>query len=228
MENRVEIPETGRPEQGRVLSPFELTPERVEMARALVINNLDRFKSQREQWRTKNLIRDRAYRAILEPPRDHVSTQQISEQVGRAYVGLDDKASPIIHDNTEAIKARLKESIIPINNEFVKVESADMQLSEVRGAELNQQLYSQDIERKLDIIAHNAAVYGTFFISVPLVNDQDVVFTRQLVTVEQPIIDNEGKPVLDTNGNPMIQQVQSLENIREVDNKYFGPGYETR
>ena len=228
MENRIELPETGRPEQGKVLSPFQITPKLLDEARELVVSNIDYFRSQRESWRVKNLLRDRAYRGILEPPRKPVSSQQLTDQVGRSYVGLDDKASPVINDNAEAIKARLKESIIPINKNFVEIESKaiDPRLSDIRQDELNHQLEANDIERRMDTVVHNAVVFGTFYISVPLVNDQDVVFTRQLITEEKPIVDNNGELVIGTDGQPLMQQVQSLKNIREIDQQYFGPGYE--
>ncbi len=228
MENRVEIPETGNPAQGKVLSNFELTPKIIEQARALVMGNLEMFTSQREQWRVKNLLRDRAYRAILEPPREPVSSQQLSDQVGRAYVGFDDKASPLINDNVEAIKARLKESILPINKKYIEIDSKviDPRLSELREDELNHQLEENDLQKKLDVVVHNAVVFGTFYISVPMVNDQDVVLTRQLVTRTQPILDKDGEPVLGVDGQPLTQDVQNLELVQEVDRKYFGPGYE--
>jgi hypothetical protein len=229
LENRVEIPETGNPQQGRVLTNFQLTPERIKQALDLVVSNLEAFISQRGNWETKNVMRDRAYRAILEPPREPTSSQQQNDSVGRAYVGFDDKASPILNDNSEAIKARLKESIIPINKDFVSLnsDSVDSRLLDIRQDELNKELEVNDIERKLDTVVHNAVVFGTYYISVPLVNDQDVILTRQVVTENVPILDSNGDPVInEETGQPLLDKRQSLQQIKEVDRKYFGPGYD--
>jgi len=228
VDNRVELPETGKPSQGKVLTPFEVTNEVIDKARDLVISSLDLFKSQREGWRVKNIMRDRAYRAILEPPKSSVNSQQVTDTVGRAYVGIDDKASPIINDNCEAIKARLKESILPLNKDFVSVESEsiDPRLLEIRKDELNKQLSLNDIEEKMDVVAHNAVVFGTYYISVPLVNSESSVLTRQLLTKDRLVLDDKDNPIMDSNGEPITQKIQELGIVNEIDKKYFGPGYD--
>ena len=228
MEQRVEIPATDNPAQGEVISDFEITPKRLQQGRDLVASKLEFFKTQRSGWTTLNIMRDRAYRAQLEPPRESHSNQQVNQSIGRAYVGFDDKASPLMNDNVEAIKARLKESIIPIDSDYVELEGStiDPRLLDLRQEELNKQLELVDLERKLDTVVHNAVVFGTFFVDVPLLNSQDEVLTRQLVTNSEPITDNEGLPILDDQGNPYMQKVQSVQVVKEIDIKYFGPGYE--
>ena len=229
MEIRAGIEETGNPEQGRVLTQFELTPKRIEQARDLVISNLDRFASQRQNLVTKWIMCDRAYRALLEPPRENtVNSQQVISQEGRSYVGFDDKASPLINDNIEAIKARLKESIIPINKKYVKLvsESIPQQLSEIRTDQLNKQFEEVDITEKVEILTHNLSTFGTSYISVPLINDEKSVLTRQIVSETRPIIDVNGEPVLSPSGEILTQEVKSAQVINEIDRKYLGPGYE--
>jgi hypothetical protein len=227
LEERVETPETGQPEQGRVEGQIQATPQILEKARDYVLSSLNTFKGQRADWERRNEMKDRAYRAILEPPREASSSQK-DTSYGRAYVGFDDKASPIIHDNVEAVKARLIESILPINRDIVAIDAPQMdpQLKDIREQQLNVQLEKNDIETKIKTVAHNAVVFGTFFISVPFLNSEKVVLTRQLVQKQVPILDSDGAPVLDELGQPIMDVEQAIEVIPEVDKKYFGPGYD--
>ncbi len=96
---------------------------------------------------------------------------------------------------------------------------------ELRQEELNQQLEENDIERKMDIVVHNAANFGTFFIGVPFVNDKSVVITRQLITETEVVLDHNNQPFLNEEGAPMVQEVSVLKEMQEIDQKYFGPGY---
>ena len=75
MEQRVEIPATDNPAQGEVISDFEITPKRLQQGRDLVASKLEFFKTQRSGWTTLNIMRDRAYRAQLEPPRERRGNQ---------------------------------------------------------------------------------------------------------------------------------------------------------
>ena len=103
MENKIELPETSTPEQGRVLSVLNVTPETLERARSYVMGSKENFEGQRQDWERKNRMRDRAWRAILEPPRSKQTAQDPDTTLeGRAYQGFDDKASPLVHDNVEA------------------------------------------------------------------------------------------------------------------------------
>lgn len=228
MEDHVEIPETGDPVQGRIISDIPVNTKTIERARAYVMDSKTYFESQRSDWEILNERRDRAYRAILEPPRK-TSNNQNTAVLGRSYVGFDDKASPIIHDNVEAIKARLKESIIPINKDFVDIDSnvpEMQQVNEIRKNQINDQLNKNDIETKIETLAHNVAVFGVGYISVPFLNSEDVVLTRQLIAEEVPILDKDNNPVINSDGTVMTQIRQKLAVIPQVDKKYMGPGYD--
>lgn len=218
MENRLEQPVS--PNQiGEVLPNFEIDQMTLERAAKYVMGSKTTFESQRQKFVDELAKWDRAYRVSLEED--------------RSYHGIDDKCAPIIHDNCEALISRLKEAILPVDDDLVELDVDDnnRQLAEYRTKELNDQLDKQDIRRKIDSVVRQTVKFGTAIIKVPMVNSQRVVLTRQIVQkqIDTPIIDDNNQPIIDPqNGQPMIHSevVQSVEIKPEMDLQYFGPGYQ--
>jgi hypothetical protein len=221
------VPETGRPEQGRVLPQFEITNNILDKASRYVTESKKKFETQRtakseqatkrKAWKDRLVQIDRAYRGILEPD--------------RAFVGFSDKAAPIIHDNIETIVARLKDAILfqSKGGELVKVESSTID-AKMRTAELNYQLEKQDIEDKIDKVVRTASKFGTAIIKAPLINNERSVLTQQLITTQEqiPIIDDNDEQIIDANGQPMFHTdfKQEIKIVPALDRKYFGAGYQ--
>ena len=200
-----------------VLPQFEVTNELLEKAAKYVMDSKTYYESQRQAWSDRLRELDRADRCILEED--------------RPYHGLSDKSAPIIHDNVQTVKARLKEAIIPTDKDLVELDAPQMnpQVSQYRTDELNYQLEKQDIEDKIDKVCDIVSKFGTFFIKEIYTEDTHQVLTQQLVVepVQTPIIDDNNEPILDVNGQPMVlnEQKQSLQIIPKIDRKYFGPSY---
>ena len=225
-ENKLEQPYS-QGQQGEIIPQFQITEEVLSKASHYVMQSKQAFEAQRINWRSKLYKLDRAYRCQLEP-------EEGSEgQVGRAYVGINDKASPLIHDNVEAIIARQKEAIIPTDKDWVDIEvdqQHDSEIVDFREHELNQQFDKLDPRIKLDTALRIADKFGTCIIKVPLVNTQKIVLTRQIVIdqVNTPIVDDSNNPILDANGQPQVytETKRSVQIIPEISHKYFGPGYQ--
>ena len=223
-----DIPATDNPAQGKVVPQFEITSQLLEKASTYVNDSKHSYESMRtakveqdsnrKAWDTRLRQYDRAYRAILESD--------------RVYKGFDDKCAPIINDNIEAIVARLKDSIVPVQKELVKINSdvIPKEIVEARSKEINTQLEKQDIGSKVEQFVRSASKFGTAVIKVPLVNDASTVMTQQLVVeeIQTPIIDEEGNQLIDANGQPMIhtETKQEIKVVPEIDRHYFGPGYD--
>jgi hypothetical protein len=218
MDNKLEQPVS--PNQiGEVLPAFEVDQMTLERAAKYVMGSKTTYESQREKFVEELAKWDRAYRVALEED--------------RAYQGISDKAAPIIHDNSEAVISRLKEAILPVDDDLVELDVDDnnRQLAEYRTKELNDQLDKQDIRRKVDTATRIVTKFGTVIIKVPMVNSQRVVLTRQIVQkqIDTPIIDDNNQPIIDPQtGQPMVHSevVQSVEIKPEMDLQYFGPGYQ--
>jgi hypothetical protein len=221
------VPETGNPIQGRILPQFSITKDMLDKASKYVMDSKTKFESQRSAKAEKGTNRksfrdrlvqiDRAYRGILEPD--------------RAFKGFDDKAAPIIHDNTETIIARLKDAILfqSKGKKLIKIEAQTID-AQVRQNELNYQLEKLDVEDKVDKFVRVTAKFGTGIIKVPLINEERSVLTQQFITetIETPIIDDNNVQIIDANGQPMfhVEQKQSLQVVPTIDKKYFGAGYQ--
>ena len=220
MDNKLEQPIS--PNQlGIVLPQFEVTDELLQRASSYVMNSKTNIESQRtkilERWDSN----DKAYRVTLEDKAD------------RSYNGLDDKAAPIIHDNIEAITSRLKEAILPVEDDLIEITSDNPQETELvkyRSNELNNQLEKLGIRENVDTICRMVSKFGTAIVKVPFKNAQKTTLTRQIVTtqVNTPIIDDNNEPILDANGQPMVhtEMKQEIKIVPEVSVDYFGPGYE--
>lgn len=220
------IQETGNPQQGRVIPSFEISEDILIKAANYVESSWRKFESQRtakaeketnrKSWRDRLVQADRAYRGILEPD--------------RSYKGFDDKCSPIINDNVEAIISRLKGAILfTREDKLVKLNYQSPSAME-RQVQLNNQLEKLDIEEKVDRFVRQAVKFGTSIIKVPLVNDEKTVLTQQMVTIEEtlPIVDDAGQPIINPEtGQPESQVLprQEIQIVPQVDKKYFGPGY---
>lgn len=217
MENKLEQP-VSQNQQGETIRPFEVDDSLLSRAATFVTTSKTNFESQREAWVDRMDELDRAYRCKLE------------DEDKRNYVGIGDKAAPIIHDNVEAIVSRLKESILP-TDDLVEIEAeADPQILKFRSNELNTQLEKQDIRNKVDTACRMLTKFGTAIINVPFVNSSKTVLTRQIITetINTPIIDDNNDPIIDPQtGQPMVhtEQKQSIQVVPELDIKYFGPAY---
>lgn len=216
MENSgIEIPaQPNNPRVGVVVPQFEITEELLTRAREYVMSSKNSFEAQRTELRETWISNDRAYRCILEPDRN--------------YQGFDDIASPIVHDNVEAIVARLTESVIPSSTDIVEIKSegGDSGLIDYREAQLNFQAEKQNVESKIEAVARIATKFGTGFIKCGLINDKRNVLTRQLVLTQTPKVDSDGMPIVDLNGQIMMNSKEELQLKNEVDSQYFGPGYQ--
>lgn len=215
---------TNNPEQGRVLPSFTVTPEMMERAIKYVMDSKARSESQRnanpekksnrKSWHDRMIQCDRAYRGILEPE--------------RVYVGFDDKAAPIIHDNVNTIAARIKDAIMFGPDDFAKIESQQIN-AQYRTGELNSQFEKQDIEVKIDKLVNSVVKYGTGIIKIPLMNDERQVLTLQMITEQEqiPVIDDNNQQMIGPDGQPMfhVEPKTSQQIIPAIDKKYFGPGY---
>lgn len=212
--NTVENPTSQNPKVGKVLPQFEVTKQLIDRARDYVVSSVMRFESQRKDIVDKWIEYDRAYRVILEDD--------------RPYQGFDDKASPIIHDNVEAVVSRITESVLPENNDIFSVESKMLppQLVKYRTDQLNDQFKKQDIEKKVEALSRNTVIYGTGFIFCGLINNHRQILTQQVVLDREPILDVNGNQMIDVDGQPMFITHEKLGILPEVDVQYFGPGYE--
>ena len=220
------VPETGNPQQGRVIPSFEITEDLLTKAGAYVEESWRKFESQRtakaekdtnrKSWRDRLVQADRAYRGILEPD--------------RSYKGFDDKCSPIVNDNTEAIVSRLKGAILFTREQNLvklKYNSPNVQ---IRQDEINNQFEKQEIEDKVDRFVRQCVKFGTGLIKVPLINEERAILTQQMVTIQDqvPIVDDSNTQIMNpANGMPMfhVETRQEVQIVPQVDRKYFGPGY---
>ena len=201
-------------QMGEVLPQFQINERTLERARDYVMGSKTLFESQRTDKVVTFRKADRAYRFILESD--------------RPYKGFDDKASPIVHDNVEAIIARLKESILFNKDNLVKIKSKQMpnELKSGREDQINDQMQKQDIEDRVEGLVRTTTKFGTGFLKCVYLNTGRQVLTRQIVNEEIPILDVEGNPVLDANRQPMVQIKQTVKVMSHEDSKYEGPSYE--
>ena len=199
---------------GEVIPQFEIDNTTLERARDYVMGSKTLFESQRTDKVIVFRRADRAYRFILESD--------------RPYKGFDDKASPIIHDNVEAVVARLKESILFNKDELVKIKSEQLpkQLKDGREDQIKDQMQKQDIEDRVENLVRTTTKFGTGFLKCVFLNNSRQVLTRQIVNEEIPILDVNGQPVMDANRQPMVQIKQTVKVMSHDDKKYEGPSYE--
>lgn len=224
------LPAENKPEVGKVLPQFNITPNLLEQATQYVTGSVAQFDSQRdaqpEQGTNRKSWRDRLSQIQ--------NAYEVKLESDRTYKGWNDKAAPIIQDNCEAIISRLKEAILPTgDDDLVELDiegNVDPQLKDYRQKQINWQLEKVNIEQKVETLLRTVVKYGTAYIKAPWQNEQHQVITQQLVTINEqiPIIDDANQQILDTNGQPQfyLETRRELQVKPQIDRKYFGPGYE--
>jgi len=180
-------------------------------AKQFVLQSKSQFESQRiklvDNWERY----DKAYRAIF-------------DNSYQSYNGDSRYASAQIHDNIEAIIARICEA----------VRISDMALdiySEKHQDRLKAELYKkiairqseqQEIEDKKELAARIETIYGTTVVKVPWIKETETL-TQRVVRLE-PEADSMGNIMLDQNGQPIM--VQNVYENEETVITYIGAGYE--
>lgn len=223
------LPAEQTPEVGKVISTFALTPDLLSKATSFVNDSYANFSSQREA----NPEQDTNRKSWIDRLTQFQNAYEVVLEKDRTYKGWNDKAAPIVHDNVEAIVSRLKESILPVDDDDlieIDVKNGDPQLIKYRQEELNWQLEKVDIEKKLDTLVRGVVKYGTGWIKVPWQNEEHMVLTEQLVTINDqiPIVDDSNQQIINANGQPefYVETRRELQRKPQIDRKYFGPGYE--
>lgn len=228
MEDFAGLPKENIPEVGKVLPQFEITADMLEQATQYVMSTVKMCDAQRDAKPEKNTNR-KSWRDRLTQIQN---AYEVKLESDRTYVGWNDKAAPIIHDNVEAIVARLSEAILPTCEDLVEIDvkTDNQDVVKYREEQLNWQLEKVNIKEKLEKLLRTVVKYGTGYIKVPWQNDEHQVITEQLVTITEqiPIIDDANQPILDANGQPQfyLDTRKELQRKPQIDRKYFGPGYE--
>jgi hypothetical protein len=188
----------------------KITPETRSKALNFVKESKEKYRSQRISLEDKWEEFEQAWRVLY-------------EQNNHAYKGDSKYATPIIHDNIEAIVARGAEASI-FNDKAVDIETApdQRQKAEVYKVLATKQAELQDIDHKKEMLWRIMAKYGTAFVKETWIEDIESVKTR---TIEQlPVLDEDGNPVFDEMGQPIIEQNVVEKETDQL--QYIGPGYD--